>query len=111
MKIYEENPYLVKIEQKVLGTLCKNLHSLLPVTRVTISIVDSDIVQQYRRNTDLHFLAKVFGIDHIYHGDMCVNSAKENASLCVGGNSGYVNMPKCNLCENLNLTVRIVHSV
>jgi len=43
MKIYEENPHLVKIEQKILDTLCKNLHSLLPVTRVTISIVDSDM--------------------------------------------------------------------
>lgn len=40
-----------------------------------------------------------------------MNSAKENVSLCVGGNSGYMNMPKCDICKNLILTVRIVHSV
>lgn len=40
-----------------------------------------------------------------------MNSAKENVSLCVSGKNGYVNMPKCDICENLNLTVRIVHSV
>ena len=62
-------------------------------------------------NTDLHFLAKVFSIGHIFRRDMYVNSAKKNASLCVIVNSGYVNMPKCDMCENLNLTVRIVHSV
>jgi len=40
-----------------------------------------------------------------------MNSAKEIASLCVIGNIGYVNMPKYDVCENLNLTVRTVHSV
>jgi hypothetical protein len=40
------------------------------------------LVQQDKRNTDVDFLAKVFSTDYIFHRDMYVNSAKENAALC-----------------------------
>ena len=104
MKICEENPNLVKIEQKYWAVHVKTyIHCCQ--WQSYHKHCWRHTTQQYKRNRVLQFHGKVFTIDHIFHRDMYVNSAKENTPLCVcvHGNNRYVTTPKCDICTLLIL--------